>query len=246
VGSEKRDRQKQGRQARAEAELAAARAAKRRRTLTRAVIGAAVVLGAAFAYSQLAGGDDDDGGDEAEAASEDTTPTTAPEPEYANPELAEEVLAREAPDPEPPPGDTPADAVETETLIEGEGTGAAAGDQVTVHYVGKVPDGTVFDESWSGGQPFPVALGQGQVIPGWDEGLVGATIGERRRLVIGADNAYGAEGRPDGGIPADSPLAFEVDIVDIQPGSGAVAPSIPAPEEAPDMATATTGTTPAG
>jgi peptidylprolyl isomerase len=239
VGSDKRDRQKAGRQARAEAELAAARRAKRRRSVIRLVAIVGVVLVGAFAYSQLAG---DDGDDDVEASDDTTGTTAAPEPEYANPELAEEVLAREAPDPEPPPADTPADALETETLIEGEGAGAAAGDQVTAHYVGKVPDGTVFDESWGRDEPIAIALGQGQVIPGWDEGLVGATIGERRRLVIGADNAYGAEGRPEGGIPADSPLAFEVDIVDIQPGAGAVTQSIPQ-----DPATATTDTTaPAG
>jgi FKBP-type peptidyl-prolyl cis-trans isomerase len=92
-----------------------------------------------------------------------------------------------------------------------------AGDQVTVHYIGKVPDGTVFDQSWERGQPFPVTLGQGMVISGWDEGLVGARIGERRRLVLGSEMAYGAEG--NGSIPPDTPLAFEVDVIDIQPAA---------------------------
>ncbi|HZA86120.1 MAG TPA: FKBP-type peptidyl-prolyl cis-trans isomerase, partial [Acidimicrobiales bacterium] len=92
---------------------------------------------------------------------------------------------------------------------------------VTVHYVGVLPDGTQFDESWSGGQTFDVApLGQAQVIDGWNEGLVGATIGERRRLVLGSDKAYGAAGSPDGAIPPDSPLVFEIDIVDIKPAAG--------------------------
>jgi FK506-binding protein 2 len=63
-----------------------------------------------------------------------------------------------------------------------------------------------------------VVLGQGEVIPGWDEGLIGATIGERRHLVIGSDNAYGSTGQ--GEIPPDAPLAFDVDVVDIQPAAG--------------------------
>jgi len=226
VGTDKRDRQKAGRAARAETELIAARKSKRRRSIIRFAVSAVVVLAVLFGYSLLAGGDDDDGTDTAGSTSDttvaDTTPTTAA-PEYSNPELAEEVLAREAPDPEPPPEDTPADALETKTLIEGEGEAAVAGDQLTVHYVGKIADGTVFDESWSGGQPFPVTIGTGQVIKGWDEGLIGAKVGERRRLVLGADNAYGDQATGD--IPANAPLAFEVDVVDIQSGAAAATPA---------------------
>lgn len=226
MGTDKRDRQKAGRAARAEAELIAARKSKRRRTIIRFVVSAVVVLALLFGYSLLAGDDDDGGTETSDSATTeaDTTATTAA-PEYSDPELAEEVLAREAPDPEPPPADTPADALDTETLIEGEGEAAKAGDQLTVHYVGKISDGTVFDESWSTGQPFPVTIGTGQVIKGWDEGLVGAKIGERRRLVLGADNAYGAQ--EAGEIPANSPLAFEVDVIDIAPGDTAA--TAPAP-----------------
>jgi peptidylprolyl isomerase len=226
VGTDKRDRQKAGRAARAESELIAARSAKRRRSIIRFAVSAVVVLALLFGYSLLAG--DDDGGGSTEAADSsttvaDTTPPTTAAPEYSNPELAEEVLAREAPDPEPPPADTPADALESTTLIEGEGEAAVAGDQLTVHYVGKIADGTVFDESWSGGQPFPVTIGTGQVIKGWDEGLIGAKVGERRRLVLGADNAYGDQAT--GEIPANAPLAFEVDVIDIQPGDAAATPA---------------------
>ena len=135
---------------------------------------------------------------------------------YSDPQLAAEVLGRTPPRPAPPPPDTPADALEVDTLVEGDGEGAAADDQVTVHYVGVLPDGTTIDASW-GQEPFPVLLGQGQVIPGWEEGLIGVRIGERRRLVIGADNAYGAAGTPDGAVPPDTPLAFEVDVIDITP-----------------------------
>jgi FKBP-type peptidyl-prolyl cis-trans isomerase len=87
------------------------------------------------------------------------------------------------------------------------------GDTIVVHYVGTLADGTVFDESWSRGEPFQVTLGEGTVIAGWEEGLLGAEVGERRRLVLGADNAYGDQA--NGEIPANAPLAFEVDVVDL-------------------------------
>jgi peptidylprolyl isomerase len=223
VGTEKRERQKVGKQERAAAEFAAARRAKKRRTAVRVAIGVVVVLAVLFGYSALQG--DDDGSDTASDDTESTTSTTAAETTttsvtYSNPELAQEILDREAPDVEPPPENTPADALETETLIEGEGEAAAAGDQLTVNYTGVTPDGNVFDSSWENGQPLPFALGQQMVIPGWDQGMVGAKIGERRRLVIGSDNAYGAEGAGED-IPPNSPLAFVVDVVDIAPGAAA-------------------------
>lgn len=202
------------------AEEAAARRQKTKRTGVRLGIGLAIVLALAFGYSLLSR--DDDSSDNTETA--DTTTTVAGDQTttsvaYSNPELAAEVLAREPPIPANAAADTPPDAVEVETLIEGQGDGAAAGDTVTVHYVGVLSDGTEFDQSWSRGQPFAVEnLGQASVIAGWNEGLVGATIGERRRLEIGSDKAYGAAGNPPT-IPANAPLAFEIDVVDItKPG----------------------------
>jgi FKBP-type peptidyl-prolyl cis-trans isomerase len=196
------------------AEATAAKRERRRGTAIRIAVAAVVVLGVLFGVSQLMGDDEDS----TETSGDDATSETTT-PDYVNPELAEEVIGREAPTPEPPPADTAADALDASTVIEGEGEGAQAGDTITVHYVGVLSDGTEFDESWSRGQPFPVTLGQGQVIPGWDEGLIGAKIGERRHLVIGADNAYGAQGSPPA-IPANAPLAFDVDVVDIQPAAG--------------------------
>lgn len=203
------------------AEEAAARRQKTKRTGVRLGIGLVVVLALAFGYSLLTG--DDDSSDDTEtadttttAAGDETTTTVA----YSNPELAAEVLAREPPVPANAAADTPPDAVEVETLIEGQGDGAAPGDTVMVHYVGVLSDGTRFDESWSQGQPFPVEnLGQASVIAGWNEGLVGAKIGERRRLEIGSDKAYGAGGNPPT-IPANAPLAFEIDVVDITKPTG--------------------------
>jgi hypothetical protein len=220
VGTEKRERQKSARLDKLVAEATAAKREKTKHNALRIGVAAVVVILVLFGVSQLMGNDDDGDSDvatEDEAADTTLPPTTEP-PEYTNPVLAEEVLGRDAPTPEPPPEDTPADALETSAVIDGQGDGAAAGDMVTVHYVGVLPDGTEFDQSWERGEPFTVTLGQGQVIPGWDEGLVGAKIGERRHLVIGSDNAYGPQGSGDV-IPPGAPLAFDVDIVDIQPAA---------------------------
>jgi hypothetical protein len=230
VGTEKRERQRQARQVKTVAEEAAFRRDRRKRTGIRLGIGLVVVLGLAFGYSVLTGDDDSDDTDTETA---DVTTTTAPGATtttapgatttipYTNPELSADVLARTPPVPANAPADIAPDAVDVETLIEGEGEGAAAGDTVTVHYVGVMADGTQFDESWSRGQTFPVeSLGQASVIAGWNEGLIGAKIGERRRLEIGSDKAYGPDGNPSGGIPADAPLAFEIDVVDITPATG--------------------------
>jgi peptidylprolyl isomerase len=219
VATDKRERQRAARLEKTAAELTAAKREKTKRTAVRLVVAAAVVLAVLFGVSQLMGDDDQAETPADEADTETTAPddtTEPPAPQYTNPELAEEVLGREPPEPAPPPEDTAGDALETATLIEGEGDGAEAGDIVTVHYVGVLSDGTTFDESWSRGEPFQVPLGQGAVISGWDEGLIGATIGERRHLLIGADNAYGEADQ--GVIPPNSPLAFDVDVVDIQPG----------------------------
>jgi len=97
------------------------------------------------------------------------------------------------------------------------GTGAAvkSGDTVAVHYTGQLPNGQVFDSSIPRNQPFVFTVGGGQVIQGWDEGLVGMQEGGKRRLLIPASMAYGANGVP-GAIPANSPLIFEVELINIQ------------------------------
>jgi peptidylprolyl isomerase len=135
---------------------------------------------------------------------DDSNPTDAEDPH---------VLDREPPTPEPPPAGTPADALESTTLIEGDDESVTCGDTIVVHYVGVLADGTVFDSSWER-EPFPVTIGVGQVIEGWDRGLIGAQLGERRHLLIGSGNAYGSAGA-GGVIPPDAPLAFDVDIISI-------------------------------
>jgi FKBP-type peptidyl-prolyl cis-trans isomerase FkpA len=106
------------------------------------------------------------------------------------------------------------------------GTGAAAepGDIVTVNYTGKLANGTVFDTS-VGKTPFQFTLGAGQVIPGWDQGLVGMKVGGSRILIIPPSLAYGAQA--NGPIPANSTLTFEVDLLSVTPPSTA-APTTPA------------------
>lgn len=109
-------------------------------------------------------------------------------------------------------------------LVDGTGPAAAAGDEVVVNYVGvRSADGTEFDNSYKRGAPYPVTLGAGEVIKGWDQGLVGVRQGGRRQLDIPADLAYGD--RPSGNIiqPGDA-LSFVIDVVAVVP---AVAPGAP-------------------
>ncbi len=113
------------------------------------------------------------------------------------------------------PAESPTELVVTD-LIEGEGEPAKEGDTVTVHYVGvRSEDGTEFDNSYDTGQPYPVTLGTGSVIPGWDEGLIGVKQGGRRQLDIPADLAYGDSGAGDIIKPGDA-LSFVIDVVSIE------------------------------
>jgi FKBP-type peptidyl-prolyl cis-trans isomerase len=104
-------------------------------------------------------------------------------------------------------------ALKSETLISGDGAEIKSGQQATVNYVGVLfKDGKEFDSSWGKGkQPFQFALGSGQVIPGWDEGVLGMKVGERRRLTIPADLAYGQQGSPPK-IGPNEPLIFDIDL----------------------------------
>ncbi len=96
----------------------------------------------------------------------------------------------------------------------GTGDVAATGKSVTVHYTGWLTDGTKFDSSKDHGQPFTFQLGAGQVIRGWDQGVVGMKVGGVRKLTIPASLAYGDRGA-GGVIPPGATLVFEVELLGV-------------------------------
>ena len=100
-------------------------------------------------------------------------------------------------------------------IVVGDGKLACSGELVSMRYVGVTyADGQQFDASWDRGEPFDFQLGGGQVIGGWDQGIVGMRQGGRRQLIIPADLAYGAEGRPPA-IPPSATLVFVVDLIGV-------------------------------
>jgi len=101
--------------------------------------------------------------------------------------------------------------------IQKEGTGATpkSGKTVSVHYRGMLMDGTVFDSSYQRNQPIDFPLGEGRVIPGWDEGIALLKKGSVAKLVIPSELAYGAQGA-GGVIPPNATLIFEVELVDFR------------------------------
>ena len=112
-------------------------------------------------------------------------------------------------------GDCQKGDLKIETLVEGTGQTVENGDIIFVHYTGWLEDGTKFDSSLDKGQPLAFVLGEENVIKGWDYGILGAKVGEKRRLTIGPSLAYGADEIP-GLIPANSTLIFEVEILEIR------------------------------
>jgi peptidylprolyl isomerase len=114
-----------------------------------------------------------------------------------------------------PPKGAPPTKLVTKDLIVGTGPEAKAGDTVTVNYVGVLyKNGKTFDASWKRSEPFSFTLGEGKVIPGWDQGVVGMKVGGRRELIIPAPLAYGAQGSPPT-IPPNSALVFVVDLLSV-------------------------------
>jgi len=112
-----------------------------------------------------------------------------------------------------PGGDAPAELV-VQPLVKGDGAVVAAGQTIVVNYVGAIwASGTVFDSSFERGAPVDFVIGQQQVIAGWDEGLVGQTVGSRVLLVIPPDKGYGSAGNSQAGISATDTLVFVVDIL---------------------------------
>src|SRR3972149_4406098 len=117
-------------------------------------------------------------------------------------------MANNQTSPTPEPGD-----LQMEVLQEGAGNGAQNGDKVFVHYTGTFMDGTKFDSSLDRGEPFDFILGAGNVIQGWDLGVLGMKAGEKRKLTIPYNLGYGEAG--SGPIPPYATLIFEVELLNI-------------------------------
>ena len=99
--------------------------------------------------------------------------------------------------------------------IAGTGAEAKAGNLVTVNYIGTLTNGGKFDSSYDRNQPFSFTLGAGEVIKGWDEGVLGMKVGGKRKLVIPPSLAYGSQEVGNGLIPANSTLIFEIELLEV-------------------------------
>ena len=116
------------------------------------------------------------------------------------------------------------DGLQLIDIKAGDGQVVKKDDQLSVQYTGWLSNGTKFDSSRDRGQPFDVTIGQGQVIPGWDEGVPGMKVGGQRKLIIPPALGYGSQGVPQGcssapgatqpcAIPANSTLVFVIEVV---------------------------------
>jgi peptidylprolyl isomerase len=126
------------------------------------------------------------------------------------------VAASEKPEVEVPEDQSPSYQLELADIVVGDGEEAASGGVVEVHYVGvSWKTGKQFDASWDRGSTFKFGLGKGQVIAGWDQGVVGMKVGGRRRITIPPMLAYGKRGA-GGVIGPDETLVFVVDLIAVR------------------------------
>lgn len=207
VGTEKRERQKANRQQRLIEEARAERAGVVKRNALRWTMGIVAAVGAVVLIAWVGGafGGDDEEATEITLPPVVTTPTTPPVTFESLPKPDVEV-----------PAEAPTDLV-ISVLSPGDGPEAAAGDTITVDYVGvRTEDGTEFDNSYESGTPFTFQLGSGSVIDGWDLGLVDAQAGSQIQLDIPAELAYGDDPRGDVIQPGDA-LTFVIDVRAITP-----------------------------
>jgi FKBP-type peptidyl-prolyl cis-trans isomerase FkpA len=133
----------------------------------------------------------------------------------------------------PVPADPGPAELQTIDDVVGTGKAAKAGDTVRVHYTGTLMNGKQFDSSRDRGTPFDFTLGQGSVIKGWDQGVVGMRVGGKRRLVIPQALGYGEAGSPPN-IPSKAGLKFDVELLDVNPKDASTAKP-PSQEPSPDM-----------
>jgi peptidylprolyl isomerase len=118
------------------------------------------------------------------------------------------------------PSGPPPKQLEVKDIVTGDGAAAQVGQELTVQYVGvDYSTGQEFDTSWGDPQPFQFQLGSGQVIKGWDQGIVGMKVGGRRELIVPPKLAYGAEGQPPA-IGPNATLIFVLDLFSIGASAG--------------------------
>jgi FKBP-type peptidyl-prolyl cis-trans isomerase len=183
-------------------QLAQRRRQQRRRNAVVATVVAAVLVvsGAAYGIALAVGGNDKSSASPSPSASSQPTPIQTPAALKTKPTIA--VPKEKAPT-----------KLVTKDLVPGTGAVVKSGQQLVVNYVGVLyTNGKEFDSSWKSKTTFPVTIGQGQVIPGWDQGIPGMKVGGRRELIIPPDLAYGASGQPPT-IPPNSTLIFVVDVL---------------------------------
>ena len=152
---------------------------------------------------------DDDGSAEGSGPAQDETETS--------PAAAADALEDTSVRPEiPRPTGSPPRRLEKDDIVRGKGRTAKAGDNVRIHYVGVTfSTGEEFDASWDTGKPYRLELGRGDVIAGWDKGILGMRKGGRRQLTIPPELAYGAAGHPPDIAPHET-LVLVVDLLEIR------------------------------
>jgi peptidylprolyl isomerase len=176
---------------------------------------ALLALLAALGLAACGDDDDGDGGNGAPPAAGEQTETAEPSPAEQREALKDTGTKPNI----PRPSGSPPRRLVKDDIVRGTGPPAKPGDTLTVQYAGVTfSTGEEFDASWNSGQPFTFELGAGRVIPGWDAGMVGMRRGGRRMLTIPPEQAYGAQGTPDGSIGPNETLVFVVDLLAIAPG----------------------------
>ena len=131
-----------------------------------------------------------------------------------NPAAAQRLAAAGSAPPGRPTPPPPEGKLAFDDQRVGRGKEAKAGQRLAVHYVGKLTDGTEFDSSRKRDRPFEFVLGQGDVIRGWDQGLLGMKVGGKRKLTIPSSLGYGTRGSPPL-IPPNATLVFDVELMDV-------------------------------
>ncbi|MFC7244622.1 FKBP-type peptidyl-prolyl cis-trans isomerase [Catellatospora aurea] len=206
---------------RRDARIAAAKAAKRRKILYGTLgtfVGTALMIVFAFVVFKNGGGEDTAAQPSA-SASADAGAGSAADPNAPQPDAKFPPLPAGA---DPALGTKPVvtkdnaslKQLKVTPLIAGKGPAVKAGDTITVNYVGvSLTTGEEFDTSWKRGQAFTTPIGVGQVIPGWDQGMVGVKVGSRVQIDIPSELAYGDNGQVPG------PLRFVVDVLAATPAS---------------------------